>query len=178
MIGQYLLPFLTPLWARLDSLGNTYGVTPLAYHIAQTLTFLSTIVFMAIHMQGAGVAAFILHFIFVAVQRFSAQTQPSPTMNALHILGVAAATIFAIAFGETGIFGMPVAFLFLSWIVLILTNLSKPDILQLIGLFEIGCSVVVIGLAAAYIPAIAILFGLACLTSAAITLMMGTKVSD
>ena len=178
MIGQYLLPLLTPLWAQLNKVVTNYGVTPLAYRMAKILTFFSVLTFMAMQMHGAGVAAFLLHFIIIAVQQVSQQTPVDKTLNTLHDIGVSAATIFAIAFGVTGNFGMPVAFLFLSWIVLSLTNIAKQNTFQLVGVFEIGASVVVMGLATAYIPAIAILFGLACLASAGITLLMGTKVSD
>ncbi len=175
MIGQYVCPLFRPLWAKLTKLSTTYGVTPLSYQIAKTLTLLSALVFMAMQMHGAGVAAFILHFMVVAVQQFPSQTSPNPIMTALHSVGFSAATVFALGFGVADNFGTPIAFLFLSWIILALTNLAKPNILQLIGTFEIGLSVVAMGLAAIYIPAIAILFGLACLVSAGVTFMMGTK---
>lgn len=175
MIGPYFLPLLRPLWGKIQTVSDTYGITPLAYRIALTVTFLSAPAFMAVQMNKSGLIAFLLHFLIWAVSRIKSENSPSAIGEAFHVYGICMIVVFGTAFGVAGNYGMPIAFLFISWMVVSFTNLINPHSLQLIGGFEIGLSVVAMALFAVYIPAIAILFGLACLVSAGISFLISLK---
>lgn len=176
MIGHFLLPRLDPVWAKLRQYSETYQVTPLSYKILLTTTFILALVLMALMLPTAGLIMFLLHFAIWAVYRVvRTEGAENPTAITLHVYGFCAATTYAIIYGLRDDFGMPTAFLFLSWLVLCLTNLSKPDRFKLIGGFEVGLSVAVMALFPVYVPAIAILFALACYTSVGLTFFIKKK---
>jgi hypothetical protein len=124
-------------------------------------------------MNGAGLAAFILHFAIWAIYCFPKQERA--TKDVIHLYSFCALSVFATAFGVAENYGMPVAFLFLSWMILSLTYTIKADGFRLVGGFEIGLVSAAILFAPLYTPAIAILFGMACLVSAGITFLIDLK---
>ncbi len=175
MIGQFLLPLLSPIFAALSQMANRYGVTPLGFRVVKITCFLFAVTAMALHLPIVGLVLFLLHFAVGTIEGTGKETEAAHLSQViprtLHVFSFSGLALLALMFGTAGIadnFGTPLSFLFFSWIILSLVLCLKPDGFHIVGWFEVASSVVIAAIWPTYIPAIAILFGLTCLVSAGI----------
>lgn len=173
MIGRFVSPLLLSFCKKLRAIGDEYGVTKLSYQILILLSFLSAPAFAAVQMNIAALISFL--FCVMAHKVFVLQSNSAVPKETLFLYGLCGISVFGTAFGVAENFGMPIAFLFLSWMILNMAYSVKPDGFRLVDGFEIGLATATILFAPIYTPAIAILFGLACLASAGIIFLIDFK---
>jgi hypothetical protein len=172
MLARYVYPKIEPLCHKAHVFLQDAGLPAATYKIGASLSFAMLPIVMALQMNHLGLLIFLLHLFFWGVYSSTTQHNISATT---HMYGLSALTIFATAFGVSENYGMPVAFLFVSWLVMAHVSTLKTKTFQLVGPVEVGVCCGGIIMFPHYIPAIAILFGLACVLSAALAMILRPK---
>ena len=160
MIGPYLKAALAPAIAPLDKLALEKGATSLHLRIAIWVTGGATLVLLGLQYFVTGIILFLLHRLAIGVLETRQQEKENLFRDYFIITGSLMAMLWT-----AGDHALPVAFLFWAIMMNLLGTLSFRPALIVIGLAEISAILILIALAPAYLPAIAILFGAACLIS-------------
>lgn len=160
MIGPYLKSALTPTVGKLGKFSQEKGITALHLNVTVWASGIATLVALGLQYFMTGIAFFLLHRLTIEMLETRCQKKENLFRDYFVITGSLMAMLWT-----AGDHALPVAFLFWAIMMNLLGILSFKPAFIVIGLAEISTILILIALAPAYLPAIAILFGAACLIS-------------
>lgn len=154
MLNKIVTSSLAPLTGRLAVLFDQNGVTASHIRMARIGTGIVAILLFGLQYMGAAVAVFMLHKLIEALnQKDGANDAPASRYL------VAATALLAVTWTATN-HGLPVAFLFWSVLVNIITEAQQSkSALRIADSGELSLICIILALAPDYLPAIAILGG-------------------
>ncbi len=155
MLNQIVTSGLAPLYKNLNVKLTKQGVTPPLLRLARAGTGLLAIILFGLQYLGLAVAIFLLHKLIAGL---TSAAEPQEKNHAGHYL--VAATALLAATWTASDSGLPVAFLFWTVLVNIITEQSRPaNALRLADSGELSLICVLLALVPGYLPAVAIMGG-------------------
>ncbi|MDY0029714.1 MAG: hypothetical protein RBR86_07205 [Pseudobdellovibrionaceae bacterium] len=161
MIGPTIASLSEPLALKLASKLEKKGVTRPLLNLLLIAAGIATIILFGLQYFWCGLAAYLFHRLLCQTASPEQITARSYLFRDYFFLSGA-----MIAMLWTGAdFGIPVAFLFWGMLLNTLSIISFNPKIKILGLFELSLIMLAMAAAPDYIPAIAILGGVACLIS-------------
>ncbi|HNQ91548.1 MAG TPA: hypothetical protein PKI93_01300 [Alphaproteobacteria bacterium] len=160
MLGGFLKSSLSSTIAKLDGFAKSKGITPLHLTLVMWGTGIVTLVAFGLQYFLTGILFFLLHRLTIAVMDSGQSEKDHLLRDYFIITGSLMAMLWT-----AGNAALPVAFMFWAIMMNLLGTLTFKPQMVVIDLFEISLLLILIALAPNFIPAIAILFGAACLIS-------------
>lgn len=178
MISGLVNPLINPLLDKTKTLCERYGLASLSMlRILRVGTFVTAFVFAALQIGLLAAVFYVLHLLLNSVKYRLYPDASNPIKSSLTLFGAASAMVFASIIGAKGIeseFSTAGLFLLLAWIVQAHTLLYRPAVFHIVDGAAVAMVAGLIILLPSFIPAIAILGGLASLISCALALFFFT----
>lgn len=172
MIGPSIASLSEPFAAKLAKKLEAKGLNSALLKILMIVMGLATIVLFGLQFFWSGLTAYLIHRLLCQMTSASSPTPDrSPLFRDYFFLS---ASMIGMLWTGTG-FGIAIAFLFWGMLLNTLSMISFNPRIRIIDLFELSLIMIAMAAMPEYIPAIAILGGVACLIGAAASFIIGYK---
>lgn len=172
MIGPSIASLSEPLAAKLTKKLEAKGINSALLKILFIVTGLATIVLFGLQFFWGGLTAYLVHRLLCQMTSASSTTAEKSTLFRDYFF--LSASMIGMLWTGTG-FGIAIAFLFWGMLLNTLAIISFNPKIKIIDLFELSLIMLAMAAMPEYIPAIAILGGVACLIGAAASFIIGYK---